>query len=359
MTQSPQPVGIPSKPRLGYSTLWTFLKIALALLLVGVVLSRTNLSELMALRQEIVLSWLLISFFLFFLMVFLKTLQYYVFLSSKIDYWKLLQAVVLQNALMNFVATGLGIVSLTATLKVEHKVRIRDSSLAFLATKVGDFFAIWCFLVVSSWLVWEKVAVLHGIVLGLIAFLGLVLMSLAIAVIARSTFLRILLRFQQSSFIRDAGWIKRVLEELEGVLRGVSEKKVWWKVLLLSQVYLGVTMLWMYASLRALGLEMEITGIVFVNMFTQLLSNLPIYVFGGLGVSEVTGLYLYGIFYPDQKRLATSLIGFRLLFYLANLLILIEIPAYIAFKRNEITGHKVKCLVLEDEEDEEQGREGK
>jgi hypothetical protein len=85
MTQSPQPVGIPSKPRLGYSTLWTFLKIALALLLVGVVLSRTNLSELMALRQEIVLSWLLISFFLFFLMVFLKTLQYYVFLSSKID----------------------------------------------------------------------------------------------------------------------------------------------------------------------------------------------------------------------------------------------------------------------------------
>jgi uncharacterized membrane protein YbhN (UPF0104 family) len=333
MTQSPQPVGIPSKPRLGYSTLWTFLKIALALLLVGVVLSRTNLSELMALRQEIVPSWVGISFLLFLLLVFLKTLQYYVFLSSEIAYWQLLQAVILQNVLTNFVATGLGIVSLPATLKVEHKVRIRDSSLAFLATKVGDFFAIWCFLVVSSWLVWEKIAVLHGIVLGLIAFLGLVLMWLAIAVIARSTFLRMLLRFQQSSFIRDAGWIKRVLEELEGFLRGVSEKKVWGKVLLLSQVYLGVTMLWMYASLRALGLEMEITGIVFVNMFTQLLSNLPIHVFGGLGVSEVTGLYLYGIFYPHPQRLAASLIGFRLLFYLMNLLLLFEMPVYAVIRK--------------------------
>jgi len=336
MTQSPQPIGIPSKPRLGYSMLWTFLKIALALLLVGVVLSRTNLSELMALRQEIVLSWVWISFLLFLLLVFLKTLQYYVFLSSKISYWQLLQAVILQNVLTNFVATGLGIISLPATLKVEHKVRIRDSSLAFLATKVGDFFAIWCFLVVSSWLVWKKIAVLHGIVLGLIAFLGLVLMSLAIAVIARSTFLRILLRFQQSSFIRDAGWIKRVLEELEGFLRGVSEKKVWGKVLLLSQVYLGVTMLWMYASLRALGLEMEITGIVFVNMFTQLLSNLPIHVFGGLGVSEVTGLYLYGIFYPHPQRLAASLIGFRLLFYLMNLLLLFEMPVYAVIRKRGV-----------------------
>jgi uncharacterized membrane protein YbhN (UPF0104 family) len=281
------------------------------------------------------------------------------FLAQKLTYWKLLQAVVLQNALMNFVATGLGIVSLPATLKVEHKVRIRDSSLAFLATKVGDFFAIWCFLVVSSWLVWEKIAVLHGVVLGLIAFLGLVLMSLAIAVIARSTFLRILLRFQQSSFIRDAGWIKRVLEELEIFLQGVSDIRIWGRVICLSQVYLALTMAWMYTSLKALGLQMEITSIVFVNIFMQLLSNLPIHVFGGLGVSEVTGLYLYGIFYPDQQRLATSLIGFRLLFYLANLLILVEIPAYIAFKRNGITGHKAKCLVLEDKEDEEQGREGK
>ncbi len=343
----------------GYSKLWTLFKIGLAILLVGVVFSRTNISQLVSLYEAILPSWLVISFFLFVLLTLIKTLQYYVFLHSKISYLQLLQAVILQNALVNFVATGAGIVSLPTTLKIEHKIPIKDSSLAFLAVKVGDVFAIWCFLGFSSWFVWEKITILRGLVLSLMGALGLALTSVAIAVAFRSTFFGIFLRFLDSSFLGGVGWIKRTFDELEIFLQGVSDIRIWGRIICLSQVYLALTMVWMYTSLKALGLRMEITSIVFVNILMQLLSNLPIHVFGGLGVSEATGLYLYGIFYPDQQRLATSLIGFRLLFYLANLLILIEIPAYIAFKRNEITGHKAKCLVPEDKENEEQGREGK
>lgn len=62
--------------------------------------------------------------------------------------------------------------------------------------------------------------------------------------------------------------------------------------------------------------------VAFVNIFVQLLSNLPVHVFGSLGTIEVTSLYLYGLFYPNWGYLAATLIGFRLRLYVMNLLAL-------------------------------------
>jgi len=93
-----------------------------------------------------------------------------------------------------------------------------------------------------------------------------------------------------------------------------------------SLVYLLVTMVWFYANIRAFDIEIGIVAVLFVNNFVQLLSNLPIQAFGGLGVNESTSLYLYQFFYSGQGLLASALIGFRILFYLMNLATLLYLP---------------------------------
>ncbi len=65
---------------------------------------------------------------------------------------------------------------------------------------------------------------------------------------------------------------------------------------------------------------------MFANTLLQLISYLPIQVFGGLGLTETSMLYFYSYFLPHQAELAAALIGIRLLFYLENLLVLLYLP---------------------------------
>jgi len=324
-----------SRPRSPASGLWTFVKIALALLLVGIVLTRTDVAQLLALRRHIAASWLLVSLALFLLLTAIKALQYRVFFRAEVTYLQMLQVVILQNAVTNFIATGAGIASFLTSLKVERGVRLSHSSLAFLFTKIGDFFALWCFLGLSLWWLWPQVAALRGMALGLMGLLGVGLMGIAVLAALRGRFMEFARRGLERTRLRRLGPARRGLEVLEsalsaGTLMGAA---VLGKVLLISLVYLALTTVWMYASLRALGIQIGMMRVVFVNVFIQLLSNLPIHVFGGLGVSEATSLYLYGFFYPDQRGLAAALIGFRLLFYLMNLLVLAYIPACTVWRR--------------------------
>ncbi len=324
-----------SRTRPSPSKLWVLVKIALALLLVGVVLSRTDVAQLLALRRHLAASWLLASLVLFLLLTAIKTLQYHVFFRAEVTYPQMLQVVILQNALTNFIATGAGIASLLTSLKVERGVRLSHSSLAFLFTKTGDFFALWCFLGLSLWRLWPQVTVLRGVAMGLMGLLGAGLMGVVTAMPLRRRFVELARRGLEGTRLRWLGPARRGLEALEGALSQgtLMEAAVLGRVALISLVYLALTTIWMYASLRAFGIQIGMMSVVFVNVFIQLLSNLPIHVFGGLGVSEATSLYLYGLFYPDQGELAAALIGFRLLFYLLNLLVLAYIPAHAIWRR--------------------------
>jgi uncharacterized membrane protein YbhN (UPF0104 family) len=67
---------------------------------------------------------------------------------------------------------------------------------------------------------------------------------------------------------------------------------------------------------------------VFANTLMQLVSYLPIQVFGGLGLTESSMLYFLSFFSLPQAELAAVLIGNRLLFYLENLLVLIYLPLH-------------------------------
>jgi uncharacterized membrane protein YbhN (UPF0104 family) len=242
----------------------------------------------------------------------------------------MLNIVVIQNVVSNFVATGAGIASYFALSRMERGVKLSRSGIAFLLTKVGDVVAIWVFLLISSIFVWDRIVSLQGLVVVLLLAMGIVVLVVILAILFRqkvSVQLRRWLEVLKLGKLKFVRWGLDILDEIVAQheifsLRFLSLATVY------SLIYLFVTMVWFYANIRAFDVQIGMLEIVFVNVFIQLLSNIPIQAFGGLGINESTSLYLYQFFYAGQQELASVLIGIRILFYLMNLSTLLYFPFY-------------------------------
>ncbi len=314
-------------------SLWNIVKIILAALLVGFVLSKTNLTQLFALRERISLPWLAFGIVLYFSLTLLKALQYYFLIGRRVEYPQVLNIVVVQNAISNFIATGAGIASYLALFRVEQGVKFSRAALAFALTKVGDLISIWLFMLVASLLVWSQVTSLHGLIIFLLAVIGAAILVFFVAVFLRQKFVAVLAWFVDKLKLSRLGFVTKLMDLLSSLAE--QEHSFVFRMVgigvAFSLVYMAFTMAWVYASLRTFSFTVDIPPVVFVNIFMQLISYLPIQIFGGLGVSEMTSLYLYGIFNFPQTELAAVLIGARLLFYLTNLAVLLYLPAHALF----------------------------
>ncbi len=296
------------------------------------VLSRTNLGQLFALRGSIHFGWLGAVFVLYTLLTLLKALQYY-FLIQRTPYPQVLNIVVIQNATSNFLATSAGIASYLTLFKVEQGVKLSRAAIAFLITKVGDLISIWLFMFVSSLLIWSQVSILHDLIILLLAVISTAIVLFFAAVFLRLKFVALLSWFVEKLKLSRLGFIRKLMDLLVGMAE--QEHRFVFRMVgigvLFSLIYMAVTMILIYASFQTFTFDIGILPVVFVNVFLQLISYLPIQVFGGLGISETSSLYLYGILNFPQAELAAVLIATRLLFYLANLVVLLYLPIHALF----------------------------
>ena len=311
-----------------FFTLENILKVLLAFVLIFFVLSKTDFQALVDLRDHISPVWITVGFGLFFIMTVLKALQYHLFLKQDIHYSQMLNIVVIQNVVSNFVATGAGIASYFALSRVGQGIRLSRSGVAFLLTKVGDVIAIWVFLLVSGVWVWNQVVPVQGLVVGSLLILGFAILVVVLSILFRQTFSTQLRLWMEKLKLDNIKFVRLGLTVLDEVVAQdeIFSLRLLGLATIYSLVYLLVTMIWFYANVRAFDMEIGMVAVVFVNVFIQLLSNIPIQAFGGLGVNESTSLYLYQFFYPGQQELASALIGIRILFYLMNLATLLYLP---------------------------------
>ena len=261
-------------------------------------------------------------------MTILKALQYHLFLNQDIRYPQMLNIVIIQNVVSNFVATGAGIASYFALARMEQGVKLSRSGVAFLLTKVGDVIAIWVFLLMSGILVWEQILPLHALVIAVLLAIGFAILVVILSILLRQKFSALLKRWSEKLKFGKIKYVRLGLDVLDEVVAQdenfqPSSARVGNHILF---IYLFVTMGWFYANMRAFDVRIGVMAVVFVNVFIQLLSNIPIQAFGGLGVNEGTSLYLYQFFYTGQQELASALIGIRVLFYLMNLATLLYLP---------------------------------
>jgi uncharacterized membrane protein YbhN (UPF0104 family) len=315
-------------------------KIIFAIALIGFVLSNTDFDQLKTVLANIAIGWAALSFFLYALLTLLKAFQYYILINEEVTYPQVLNIVVLQNAVSNFLATSAGIASYLTLFRVEHGVKVSRAAIVFLLTKTGDLIAIWVLLFVSSWLVWPQVEVLHAPVILLLAGMGGVVATLIVAINLRQRFVEFIkgvvdsLGLSRFDIVRKGMDILQTLgdQQQTSVIRRIK------LVLITSSSYLAVSLMWAYSSLRTFNLNIGILPILFSNALLQVISYLPIQIFGGLGVNEFSNLFLYGLFNIPAAELSAVLIGSRIMYYLMNLVILLYLPVHgIFFKQKSLS----------------------
>lgn len=324
-----QPPAIPGRPSpLLSADRWKdIIKIVLALVLIGYVLSKTSLQQVLGLKEYISWSWLGVSFALFFLTTLIKAFQYWTLLGRHTSYHETLKIVIIQNAVTNFIANAAGITSYLALFRMEQNVNIRRSGAVFLLTKAGDILSMGLFLLISALLVWARVMVfrqlvmllLVGTALGLIGFWAVIFFRQRIIHWAQE----ISIRFHMEHFSP----IKIVLSSLESL--STQDTQTITGILLRggtsSLFYMTATMIYFYSRMQAFQIPLDFWGIIFIAAVMQFISIIPLQVFGGLGVTEISLVYLYGIFGVTQD-IPAILVSLRLLFYLFNLVLFSYIP---------------------------------
>ncbi len=304
------------------------LKTILALALIGFVITRTNFQQIVSLKDYISWPWLWLALGLYCLMTVFKGLQYWLLLNAKIPYWQVLKIVVIQNALTNLVGTSVGIASYLTMFRLEQNVKLSRSGIIFIITKAGDVLAMGFFLFVSAWMTWGRVGPLHQVVVILLVCIAAGLAVFWTAAILRQEFI-----LQIQRFLR---WLRldriALVENGLNALRSLAEQehrtvmRALEAGLALSLGYMTITMIYFFARIQIFQIPIDFWPVIFIAAAMQLISLVPIQIFGGLGVTEFSSIYLFDLFGVTQVDIPAILIGLRVLFYLFNLAVLTFIP---------------------------------
>jgi uncharacterized membrane protein YbhN (UPF0104 family) len=97
---------------------------------------------------------------------------------------------------------------------------------------------------------------------------------------------------------------------------------------------MGLSMAWGYTRIRMFSLDIDIATTTFVHSSLQIASWIPVYVLGGLGVSETLSVYLFGLFGESAVEIAAVMIGVRLVFYIMNAFSLLYLPVETVVRAN-------------------------
>jgi uncharacterized membrane protein YbhN (UPF0104 family) len=319
------------------SRLWKYAKIALALALIGFILSQTNVHQLLSLREQMAFEWLWVYVIFYFILTAFKSYQYGKMLDEPIPYWRLVSIVVLQNGLSNIVANSAGIASYLVMFRSEEGVKVSRAAIVFIITKICDLLAVWLAMLVTCFMVWPQVKDLHEVAVILLILIGSPLFVFFLAVFLRQRFVSFMRSVAGWIHLTRFSWVRRGLEIMDEVVvedrRSIFQMTV--RGMTLSGIYFVLTLIWSYAQLRFFSVYLPLPPFIFITAILQLVSIIPITILGGLGVVETSSLYLYPIFGVDPVSFSAVLIGMRVLFYLINLVVLLYLPIYGFFENRQ------------------------
>ena len=318
-----------------FQKVWNIAKFFLAIILIIIVSSKTNFYQIKALKTDIAWGWLSIHVLSFGLMTLVKAYQYYLLIGSNVRYRDVIRIVIWQNTISNFIASGAGIASYMAMLKTEENVKLTRSGVTFIVTKFGDLLAICLFLGISAGLVWNHLQTLRLLTILLISGILLGAAIFIITVIWRGHFVTLLMGVINFLKLNHFSWVLRGEKILQSLAQEDQDAifRMMRTGVLISFAYMTITMVSAITSIWMFNIHLEIWPLIYVASLMQLVSFVPIQVLGGLGVSEVTSVYLYSFFGLDQSKMSAVMLGLRAVFYLLNASLLLYLPISVFLKR--------------------------
>jgi len=321
-----------------FKLVWNFVKILIAVVLVGYVFSRTNLNEFLSLHEQILPTYLIATFILYACLTAFKAFMYHVLLQQDTQYLRVLNVIVLQNAVSNFFATGAGIASYLTMLKVEENIRMGRAGLVFLIIKVGDLLAVWLVMLACGLIYWNQILNFHQTFIFIETIIGAGLLFFFGMLFFRTPFIYAVSRLMSRFGLTRFSVLRQSIQGFEAFaeMDPKNVSMIVFNACWISFFYYLLTLVWMIVSMYTFDFQAEAWVIVFVSGILQLFSMIPINIFGGIGVAEATALYMYPLFGVDKNELLPILLGWRILYYLTNLFVLIYLPIYTVFIENKI-----------------------
>ena len=261
-------------------------------------------------------------------MTLLKALQYHILIGEGSSYGGIFKAVVWQNTISNFIATSAGIISYMTMLKTEQNIKLTRSGVVFIITKIGDLLSIFFYLGLSALFIWAKITSLQWLTVLLIISMLLALVAFLVTVLWRELFINWLAHLLAIFKLEHFSPVTKALETLH--LLAEEDQKTVFSMLrsgfILSFAYMTVTMLFAITSMKVFDIQIGLWAIIYVSSLMQLISFIPIQVFGGLGVSDITSVYLYSVLGSDEAEFSAVILGIRAIFYLMNAILFLYIP---------------------------------
>jgi uncharacterized membrane protein YbhN (UPF0104 family) len=300
---------------------WNLVKIALALALAALVVSRTNPAELAALHGRLSVPWLLTGLMAFLAGIAAMAWRYWLLIGRRIGFRQTLRLVVVQTVVGNLVATSAGAASYVALLRGQHRVQVSNGLASLLLARFGDLLALLAALALSSWALWGPITPLHWLTFALLGAGLAGISTAALALVFRRHCLRLARALYARLRLHRLPVAARALAGFDALV--TLDVRQWLGSLLPAAagtaLVFALAFAYSYCSVRTFGVPMSGWAVLFVLTLTQFMVLVPVQVLGGLGVYEVTGLYLYTLLGAGQAEMASALLGMRLVFYGANL----------------------------------------
>lgn len=296
---------------------WFVLKLLLALGFLGVVLSKVRLEEAWRVWHEASWGWLPFYVSIFLGTVLMVARRYQILLKGEVPFGQVLSVVLLQTSMGNLVFNIAGFATYVALMRGKYQVGVGRGVGTLVVARFLDLVVWLPVLAVATWRVWPQVAEVIWLPLTVLGGLSLLVLVVSQVVIYRSQFLDLISQVLDFFGLRRLSWIERSLVTLTAL---AEEEPKFWKtealsLLIWSALITVGSALVFYSNLRVFGLSLPPATVIFIWALQMLTMLLPIVVLGGLGVTDLTGLYLFSLFGLGPYTVAPVIIGGRLLFY--------------------------------------------
>ncbi len=305
---------------------WQLFKISLAVGLAGYVFSTIRLTDIKQLLSSAAPEWLALATLAFVLTTWCLSVRYYLLLRREVSLWQIIGVVLIQNAASSFVAGAAGILSYVGSLRGEHNVSIRLSVASLVIAKVADVVVIDLLLALTSFALRSEIYPLHTPIRILLTGISIGLLLLSLSFLLPKPFVVLGRHLARIFLVKRFIPVRHRIQRLASQLVTVRNKTSVALPLALSFLVSIFMALWVYAMARAFSLPLNFWQILFVSCITQLMTVVPIQVFGGLGIYEITSTFLYGLFGVTQQQSAPFLLAVRVSLYLLNAVLLLYLP---------------------------------
>jgi uncharacterized membrane protein YbhN (UPF0104 family) len=308
--------------------LWTAVKVLLAVSLVVLVATKIDVAELFAAWQQVSMPWAAGTATFFWASLVVVAVRYSRLLENKVPLRSMLDLVVIQTVTTNLVASSAGVASYLGILLVRHGINLGQAGIAFLLARLCDLLVLLVAIALVLAPIWGRITVLQWPVLILLVSLGSVLTSVFIILLLRQRFVTLIKKICERLNLLRIRRIGSLLARVELLAYSDSQwlTRISIPLIIQTTLYTILQFGYLYCSFRMFGVNIGPADMAFVMCINLIIAAVPIQIFGGLGVVELTSLYLYALLGYSEAHLAPAILGGRVVFYLINLATLIYLP---------------------------------